>query len=78
MMSGFQLARSDFGGDSTGLRVRMEDIDIYDYVHFSVIEKRDLGEDEAKSEQMSHVAFVHRFSKLPLSRRLVPALRKTA
>jgi hypothetical protein len=76
MMSGFQLARGDLCGDSTGLRVRMEDVDIYDYVHFSVIEKRDLEEDEAESGQMSHVAFVHRFSKLPLSRRLVAALRK--
>jgi hypothetical protein len=63
MMHDFQLATGDLYGDPTGLKVRVEDVDIYDYVHFSVIERSDAGEDE-ESGQMSHVAFVHRFTKL--------------
>jgi hypothetical protein len=49
------------------LRVKVEDVDIYDYVHFSVIEIGEPGEDEedeAESGEMSHVGFVHRFTKL--------------
>jgi hypothetical protein len=42
----------------------VEDVDIYDYVHFSVIERSDSREDDAESGQMSQVAFVHRFTKL--------------
>jgi hypothetical protein len=74
MMRDFQFARGDICGDPTGLRVRIEDVDIYDYVHFSVIERSNSGsgEGEEESGQMSHVAFVHRFCKLPLSRLLVP------
>jgi len=64
MMHDFQLATGDLYGDPTGLRVKVEDVDIYDYVHFSVIERSDGGVDEAESGQMSHVAFVHRFTKL--------------
>jgi hypothetical protein len=64
MMRDFQFARGDVCGDTTGLRVIVEDVDIYDYVHFSVIEGSDSGGDEAESGQMSHVAFVHRFTKL--------------
>jgi hypothetical protein len=67
MMHDFQLARGDICADSTGLRVRIEDVDIYDYVHFSVIKRRDSGDGEAESGQMSHVAFAHRFSRLPLT-----------
>lgn len=63
-MHDFQLAIGDISGDPTGLRVRVDDVDIYDCVHFSVIESSEAGEDEAESEQMSHVAFVHRFTKL--------------
>ena len=63
MMLEFQLAKGDICGDPTGLRVRVEDVDIYDYVHFSVIESSDLGEDKG-SGQMSHVAFAHRFTRL--------------
>ena len=37
MMSDFQLNRGDICGDPTGLRVKVEDVDIYNYVHFSVI-----------------------------------------
>jgi hypothetical protein len=64
MMRDVQLAIGDICGDPTGLRVRVEDVDIYDYVHFSVIESSEPGEDEAESGEMSHVAFVHRFTKL--------------
>jgi hypothetical protein len=63
MMLELQLARGDICGDSTGLRVRVEDVDIYDYVHFSVIESSDSEEDKG-SGQMSQVAFAHRFTKL--------------
>jgi len=34
------------------------------YIHFSVVENSERGEDEAESGEMSHVAFVHRFAKL--------------
>jgi len=73
-MRDFQLARGDICGDPTGLQVRIEDVDTYDYVHFSVIQRSDSGsgEDEAESGQMSHVAFVHRFSKTPFARHSVP------
>jgi hypothetical protein len=64
MMHDFQLARGDICGDPTGLQVRVEGIDIYDYVHFSVIGRNHSGKDDAESGQMSHVAFVHRFTKL--------------
>jgi hypothetical protein len=67
MMSDVQLSIGDICGDPTGLRVRVEDVDIYDYVHFSVMENGDQEqeeEDEGGSGEMSHVAFVHRFTKL--------------
>ena len=64
MMHDFQLTRGDICEDPTGLRVRVEDVDIHDYIHFSVIERSDSGEDEVESGQMSHVAFVNRFTKL--------------
>ncbi len=63
MMLELQLAKGDICGDPTGLRVRVEDVDMYDYVHFSVIESSDTGDDKG-SGQMSHVAFAHRFTKL--------------
>jgi hypothetical protein len=50
MMPDAQLAKGDICGDPTALRVRVEDVDIYDYVHFSVIERSDSGEDEAGSK----------------------------
>jgi hypothetical protein len=63
-----QLAIGDICGDPVGLRVKVEDVDIYDCVHFSVIkhgdQKQEQEEDEAESGEMSHVAFVHRFTKL--------------
>jgi len=64
MMHDFQLSRGDLCVDPTGLKVRVEDVDIYEYVHFSVIERSDWQEDEAESGQMSHVAFAHRFTRL--------------
>ena len=64
MMHESQVARGDICGDPTGLRVRVEDVDMYDYVHFSVVEENDMEEDEAASGEMSEVAFVHRFTKL--------------
>ena len=72
MMPDFELAKGDICGDRTGLQVRIEDVDMYDYVHFSVIRRSDSGSGEAEAEsgQMSHVAFVHRFSKVPLTRHL--------
>ena len=59
-----QLSRGDICRDPTGLQVRVEDVDIYDYVHFSVIERSDLRQHDRESGQMSHVAFVHRFTRL--------------
>jgi hypothetical protein len=64
MMYGIHLATGDICEDPTGLLVRVEDIDIYDYVHFSVIESSTRGFDETESGDMSHVAFAHRFNKL--------------
>jgi hypothetical protein len=63
MTHDFQVAIGDICGDTSGLRVIVEDIDLYDYVHFSVSETEP-GEDEVESGEMSHVAFVHRFTKL--------------
>ena len=64
MVRDLQLARGDICGDPTGLRVRVEDVDIYDYVHFSIIARSDSCEDDAASGEMSHVAFSYRFTKL--------------
>jgi hypothetical protein len=64
MMHDPQLARGDICRDPTGLEVMVEDVDIYDYVHFSVIERSDSGQDDTESGQMSEVAFVRRFTKL--------------
>jgi hypothetical protein len=68
MTRDFTIATGDICEDPIGLRVRVEDVDLYDYVHFSVIESSEASdeaeEDEAESGEMSHVAFVHRFTKL--------------
>jgi hypothetical protein len=74
MVRDLQLARGDICVDPAGLRVRVEDVDIYDYVHFSVIERSDSGKHDAELGQKSHVAFVHRFTKLGN----MPANRKAA
>jgi hypothetical protein len=64
MVYDLQLAIGDICEDPTGLLVRVEDIDVYDYVHFSVIESSTRGFDETESGEMSHVAFAYRFTKL--------------
>jgi hypothetical protein len=64
MVHYFHLAIGDICADPTGLRVRVEDIDIYDYAHFSIIEASEPEEDEQEMGEMSHVAFVHRFTRL--------------
>jgi hypothetical protein len=63
MIDDFSLVAGDICGDATGLRVKVEDIDLYNYVHFSVVESGE-PEDEVESGEMSHVAFVHRFTKV--------------
>ena len=63
-MLDFQTSIGDICRDTTGLRVRVEDVDIYDYVHFSVIPSDDAAELQGESGEMSHVAFVHRFTRL--------------
>jgi hypothetical protein len=64
MIHDSQVATGDICADPTGLRVRVNDVDIYDYVHFSVVEESDSGQNDEESGQMSHVAFVHRFTAL--------------
>ena len=64
MMHDVEVAIGDICGDPTGLRVKVEDVDMYDYVHFSVIEASEIQENEADAGEMSQVAFVHRFTKL--------------
>jgi len=58
-----ELAAGDICGDATGLRVRVEEVDLYDYVHFSVVEPSE-SEDEVETGEMSHLAFVRRFTKM--------------
>jgi hypothetical protein len=67
MRRDFQTSIGDICGDATGLRVRVEDVDLYDYVHFSVIDSNDPAELQAEAGEMSHVAFVHRFTKQGMS-----------
>ncbi|PYX96130.1 MAG: hypothetical protein DMG71_06940 [Acidobacteria bacterium] len=62
MIRDFQLTIGDICGDRSGLRVKVEDVDIYDRVHFTVIERTEENEDEAG--EMSYTAFLHRFTRL--------------
>lgn len=64
MMQDFTIIAGDICEDPIGLRVRVEDVDMYDYVHFSVVESRQPTDEEGASGEMSHIAFVHRFTKL--------------
>jgi hypothetical protein len=64
MISNFQLAVGDVCGDPTGLRVKVVDVDVYDYVHFSVLEANEAGDEEPETGQMSHDAFAHRFTRV--------------
>jgi hypothetical protein len=71
MVYDLQLATGDIcedptGKTPTGLLVRVEDIDIYDYVHFAVIESSTRGFDETESGEMSHVAFAIASLRLPI------------
>ncbi len=61
MIRNFQFNVGDICEDPTGLRVRVDDVDIYNYVHFSVVSDE---RDETKVGQMSHVAFDHRFARI--------------
>jgi hypothetical protein len=63
MISNLQLEVGDVCGDPTGLRVKVVDVDVYDYVHFSIVESSQ-GDDEPEAGQMSHAAFAHRFTKV--------------
>jgi hypothetical protein len=58
-----ELAAGDICGDATGLRVRVEEVDLCDYVHFSVVERSE-GEDQVETGEMSHLAFIRRFTKM--------------
>jgi hypothetical protein len=74
VMHYFQPGIGDICTDPTGLQVKVEDIDIYNYVHFSVVSPSvmkkhryqdfDLKENEPTSGQMSCVAFLNRFTKV--------------
>jgi len=55
MVHDLQLARGDICVDPSGFRVRVEDVDIYDYFHFSVIRREEIRrKHDAESGQMSH------------------------
>ena len=62
MIRDFQLTIGDICGDRTGLRVMVDDVDIYDRVHFTVIERTDENDDP--TGEMSYTAFVRRFTRL--------------
>ena len=62
MIRDFSLTIGDICGDRTGLRVRVDDVDIYDRVHFTIIEAAEENEDQAG--EMSYTAFVRRFTRL--------------
>ena len=62
MIRDFQLTIGDICGDRSGLRVKVEDVDIYDRVHFTVIERTEENEEDAG--EMSYTAFLHRFTRL--------------
>lgn len=63
MRHDIEVTAGDVCGDATGLRVRVEEVDLYDYVHFSVVEKNE-SEDQTETGEMSHLAFVRRFTKM--------------
>jgi hypothetical protein len=62
MIRDFHLSIGDICGDRTGLRVKVDDVDIYDRVHFTVIEGAEENDDEAG--EMSYATFVRRFTRL--------------
>jgi hypothetical protein len=62
MIRDFQLAIGDICGDRTGLRVKVDDVDIYDRVHFTIVEGGEENADEGG--EMSYTAFARRFTRL--------------
>jgi hypothetical protein len=62
MIGDLQLTVGDICGDPTGLQVRVDSIDTFNRVHFSVIE--DSVENWILRGEMSHDTFVGRFMKL--------------
>jgi hypothetical protein len=64
MRRDIEISAGDICGDATGLRVKVEEVDPYDYVHFSVVERSENEEDEVGTGEMSHLAFVRRFTRM--------------
>ena len=68
MIRDFQLTIGDICGDRTGLRVKVDDVDIYNRVHFTVIECREEEglpeENQDAVGEMSYTAFVRRFTRM--------------
>ena len=62
MIRDFQLTIGDICGDRAGLRVRVDDVDIYNRVHFTVIERTE--QNESGQGEMSYTAFVRRFTRI--------------
>jgi hypothetical protein len=62
MIRHLQLTVGDVCGDATGLRVRVDDIDAYNRVHFSVVE--DTEENWTMHGEMSREPFMHRFGRM--------------
>ena len=64
MIRDYQLTIGDICGDRTGLRVRVDDVDIYNRVHFTVLERSEAGGNESGHGEMSYTAFVRRFTRM--------------
>jgi hypothetical protein len=64
MIRDYQLTIGDICGDRTGLRVRVEDVDIYNRVHFTVLEPAEAETNESGQGEMSYTAFVRRFTRI--------------
>ncbi len=62
-----QLAVGDICEDTTGLRVRVDEIDLHNRVHFSVV--GDDHEQNAVRGEMSRQAFSQRFFRMYSARR---------
>jgi hypothetical protein len=62
MIRDFHLTIGDICGDHAGLQVRVDDVDIFDRVHFTVVGGAEENKDDAG--EMSYRAFVRRFSRL--------------
>ena len=62
MIRDFHLTIGDICGDRTGLRVKVDDVDIFNRVHFTVMERAEESNDDAG--EMSYTAFVRRFTRV--------------